>query len=104
MALRRGRLVRDRLIFADALCYVGGQLFLGSCRILHGFFVVVSFFIARQGDIRTGLEELFPELQESMTGVLSLRVRVLTLEPSQTSRECSVYCSTSGRILVVTIR
>lgn len=29
---------------------------------------------------------------------------MLTLEPSQTSRECSVYCSTRGNILVVTIR
>lgn len=76
---------------------------------LHGGIFIRFLLVAGEGDIGACFEELFPELYclcVSTQGLDSLVSETggLTLAPSQTSREFSAYCSTTGRMLVVTIR
>jgi hypothetical protein len=60
--------------------------------------------IARERDIGAGFEELLPELELLSVLGLGNRRHRFTFEPSHTSRECSAYCSTIGKMLDVTIR
>ena len=82
----------------------GGIGIFGDC-FVEGFMGGGLLLVTRQGDVGTGFEELFPELEELSARLLKGNRRpVQTFEPSHTSRECSAYCSTMGRMLDVTIR
>ena len=64
-----------------------------------------KLLVAGERDIGAGFEELFPELWEGgQSSAGDMGGRSNTLDPSQTFLECSAYCSTMGRMLVVTIR
>lgn len=96
--LGRGGLV------GGGLCFFGedGLRCIGREGVFRGL-----LFVAREGDVGAGFEELLPELCVDGTLVTGIcgpgGVVGHTLEPSQTFFDCSAYCSTMGRMLVVTI-
>jgi len=69
-----------------------------------GVLIDWRFLVAGKGDIGRRFEKLLPELREVKLVGVRLGIGVGTLEPSQTFFECSAYCSTTGRMLVVTMR
>lgn len=64
----------------------------------------VGRFIAGQRDICAGFKEGFPKLPTLVKFSRFFYLGSVTFEPSQTASECLPYCSTIGRMLVVTIR
>ena len=69
--------------------------------------ICYRLFVAGEGNAGRGFEKLLPELDtpsQILRCIESFEGCEHTFEPSQTFLEFSAYCSTIGRILVVTIR
>jgi hypothetical protein len=79
--------------------------FFNACRS----FVVCELFVARERHVGSGFEKLLPELSNRSAKrppyIIYPPPRLSpTLDASQTDLQCSPYCSTTGRMLPVTMR
>lgn len=72
--------------------------------LLYRRLIVVELLVAGERDVGRRLEELFPELVVRLVLRAAHKRLFRTLDASHTAREWSPYCSTSGRMLDVTIR